>query len=72
MNLKEFIEVTSLIDRKRFCIRAECIVAVYENDEVELNYGRKPACCTIVYGNDTIDVAESYDEICAKIYNAEL
>lgn len=71
MKSKEFIEVTSLVDGKRFSVRAACISAVYENDEQNLDYGKKPPCTTIVYQDGTIDVAESYDEVCDMIFRAE-
>ena len=76
-NLKEFIEVTSIYDGKKACIRAACIDAVIDNMEECENYAvgpcvSKPPCRTIRYGGCTFDAVESYDDICDMIYNAEL
>jgi len=74
MELKEFIHVTSIVDGKRAAIRAANISAVYENDGEKLKFGGyKPPFTTIEYdGASTVDVAESYDEVCEMIYSAEL
>ena len=76
-DVKGFIEVTSIYDGKKACIRAECITAVIDNAPEQESYARgvcvvKPACRTIRYSGETMDVAESYDEICDMIYKAEL
>lgn len=77
MNLKEFIEVTSIYDGKKALIRAACIDAVVDNAaETEcFADGRrcvKPACRTIKYSGATLDVIESIEEIGNMIYQAEL
>lgn len=70
--LSGFIEVTALYDGCRALIRAECISAVMENGEEELDYGVKPPCRTIHYSGLSLDVIESYEDICRMIYNAEM
>ncbi len=72
INLKEFIEVTALYDGKKAAIRVACIDSVIDNSEQKMEYGVKPACRTINYGGYSIDVIDSYDDICEKIYQAEL
>lgn len=67
-----FIEVTSLIDGKRFLVRVDSIDAVYENDETQVKYGRKPSCTTIVYGNSNVDVAEPYDDVLNMMWKSDL
>ena len=68
-----FIEVTSLIDGKRFLIRVDSIDAVYENDPKSEKYGgKKPACTTVVYGNCDVDIAESYDEVLQMMWKSDL
>ena len=71
-HLKEFIEVTSLYDGKKACIRAASIDAVLDNVPEKQDYGMKPACRTINYAGHNLDVIESYDDICEMIYQAEL
>lgn len=74
MELREYIHVTSIVDGKRAAIRAANISAVYENDGEKQKYGGyKPPFTTIDYdGNGSVDVAESFDEVCDMIYRAEL
>ena len=77
MNLKEFIEVTSIYDGRKAAIRAACIDAVVDNAPEQEQYADglhvvKPACRTIRYGGATFDCIESYDEICDRIGKAEL
>lgn len=72
MNLKEFIEVTSVYDGKPAAIRAACIDAVVEYPAQEKEFGVKPEHRKIVYSGLEFDAVESYDEICDMIYNAEL
>ena len=82
MGLKEFIEVTSIYDGKKARIRAACIDAVIDNaEEVEkfhcngvcvFSSTTKPACMAIHYNGCVFDAAESYDDICGMIYDAEL
>lgn len=77
MNLKEFIEVTSVYDGKKAVIRAAIIDAVVDNTPESEHYadGRymvKPACRTIRYAGATFDCLESYEDICDMIYKAEL
>lgn len=71
-DLKGFIEVTTLVDGERALIRAECITAVYDNPECELDYGVKPSHRCIIHSGTSIDVVETLDEICDMIYAAEL
>ncbi len=75
--MSEFIELTSIYDGRRACIRAACIDAVIDNAEEQTSYAGsvltvKPSCRTVHYSGSSIDVTESYDEICAMIYSAEL
>lgn len=70
--LKDFIEVTTLIDNEKALIRAECITAVYDNPESEVDYGVKPSHRCIIHSGTSIDVVETMDEICDMIYAAEL
>ncbi len=75
--MSEFIELTSIYDGRRACIRAACIEAVVDNAEEQVEYSCsvmtvKPSCRTVYYSGGSIDVSESYDEICAMIYSAEL
>lgn len=77
MNLKEFIEVTSIYDGRKAAIRAACIDAVVDNAPEHEQYADglhvvKPACRTIRYGGATFDCIESYAEICDRIWKAEL
>lgn len=77
MNLKEFIEVTSIYDDKKAIIRAACIDAVVDNAAETANFaGRnvmvKPPCTTIKYSGTSIDVTESLEDISNMIYQAEL
>ena len=72
MILKEFIEVTSLYDGKKASIRAASIDAVLDNAQEKQEYGVKPACRTINYAGNQLDVIESYEDICNMIYQAEL
>lgn len=70
--LKEFIEVTALYDGKKACIRAACIEGVTDNAEVNSGETLSFACRTIYYSGHSINVTESYDEICDMIWSAEL
>lgn len=77
MNLKEFIEVTSVYDGKKAVIRAAIIDAVVDNAPESEHYADgmymvKPACRTIRYAGATFDCLESYEDICDMIYKAEL
>lgn len=77
MNLKEFIEVTSIYDGKKAIIRAACIDAVVDNAaETADYYGHKlmvkPPCTTIKYSGTSIDVIESLEDITTMIYQAEI
>ena len=77
MNLKEFIEVTSVYDVKKDVIRAACIDAVVDNAPETEHYADgkymiKPACRTIRYSGNSFDCLEGYEDICDMIYNAEL
>ena len=72
MELKDFVRVTSLVDGKRCLIRSACIQAVYEYGEESQPYGKKPSHVSIEYDNGSVDVVETFDEVCAMIYNAEL
>ena len=69
---KEFIEVTAMSDGRRAAIRAASIVSVLDNAEQRSRYGIRYSYRTIVYSGHTLDVIESYDDICEMIYNAEL
>ena len=69
---KEFIEVTSVCDNKRAAIRAVCINCITENEETDEEEGITVDYRTIDYDGGSIDVIESYEEIMAKIYKAEL
>lgn len=71
-NLKEFIEVTAMYDGKKAAIRAACIESVVDNAEERNGTNVKFACRTIHYSGNSIDVTESYEEICDMIYNAEM
>ncbi len=68
----QFIEVTALIDHRPACIRVDAIEAVWENDEADIDGAIKPACRTIVFGGRSLDVVDEYEDIKAKIWNAEL
>lgn len=70
--LKEFIEVTSLYDGKKACIRASYIESVEQNAEERRGDMIKLACRTIYYAGHSLDVTEEYDEILDMIYKAEL
>lgn len=70
--LNGFIEVTALIDGRKAIIRAESIMAVYDNGEERVDYGVKPSHRCIIHSGTSIDVVESLDEICDMIYSAEL
>ena len=72
MTLKEFIEVTSICDGKRACIRAALIESVEENAEEKRGDMRKYECRTIFYAGHAIDVIEEYDDILDMIYKAEM
>ena len=78
MNLKEFIEVTSIYDGKKASIRAACIDSIVDNAPEIKHYADgcrcvvKPACRTIKYNYEEFDCLESYEDICDMIYNAEL
>lgn len=76
-NLKEFIEVTSVVDGKKASIRAAAIDGVFDNDLEYAEYGNnrfvvKSPCRTIRYNGGSFDCIESYEDICDMIYNAEL
>lgn len=70
--LNGFIEVTALINGKKAIIRAESIMAVYDNAEEQVEYGVKPPHRCIIHSGMSLDVVESLDEICDMIYSAEL
>lgn len=72
MNLKEFIEVTSVYDGRKAAIRAACIDSVVDNAEERQDFGVKPEYRRICYGGIYFDASESYDEICEMICSAEL
>ena len=77
MNLKEFIEVTSIYDGKKALIRAACIEAVIDDAAVCEDFaGRrcvtKPDCRTIKFSGTVFEAMESLDEISNMIYKAEL
>lgn len=71
-NLKEFIEVTCLYDRKKAFIRTACIEAVLdcaaEKDGCGIKYDHR----IINYSGRSLDVIESLEEICNMIYKSEL
>lgn len=69
--LNGFIEVTALIDGRKAIIRAESIMAVYDNGEEQMDYGVKPSHRCIIHSGTSIDVVESLEEICDMIYTAE-
>ena len=71
MALKEFIEVTAISDGKRAAIRACCINAVLENAECD-EEGTEVDYRTIDYDGGSVDVIDSYEDIMAMIYKAEL
>ena len=71
-NLKGFIEVTALIDGRKALIRAESIMAVYDNGDEQMDYGVKPSHRCIIHSGTTLDVVETIDEIADMIWNAEL
>lgn len=71
-NLKEFIEVTSIYDGRKAAIRVACIDSVVDNAEEKQDFGMKPECRRINFGDGYLDVSESYDDICNMIYQAEL
>lgn len=75
--MKEFIELTSICDGRRVCIRSAYIEAVVDNGEETVEYmGKsytvKPSHRTVHFSGITVDVVEGYDEICSMIYSAEL
>ena len=72
MNLKEFIEVTSIYDGKKAAIRTSCIDSVVDNAAEKQDFGIKPEHRRINYGGGYLEVSESYEEICGMIYSAEL
>lgn len=73
MTPKDFIEVTCLNDGKRCLVRTDLISAVYEYGPTKKDYGVKPAHTEICYeDNKSVDVVESYDEVCDKMYMSEL
>lgn len=69
--LKDFIEVTSLYDGRKAVIRAESIEAVLDNSEERDGYGMKPAHRRIIFGVESLDVVESFDEILDMMWDAE-
>ncbi len=74
MNVPQgFIEVTCLNDGKRCLVRTDLIGAVYEYGPTKKDYGVKPAHTEICYeDNKSVDMVESYDEVCDKMYMSEL
>ena len=72
MNLKEFIEVTSIYDGKKAAIRDSCIDSVVDNAAEKKDFGIKPERRRINYSGGYLEVSESYEEICGMIYSAEL
>lgn len=72
MNLKEFIEVTSIYDGRKAAIRAACIDSVVDNAAEKQDFGVKPECRRVNFGGSYLDVSESYEDICAMIYKAEI
>lgn len=67
-----FIEVTALVDGRKALIRSECVIAVLDNGEEDVSYGVKPQHRTILFGGETLDVTETLDEICGRLYASEL
>ena len=67
-----FIEVTALADDRKALIRAESIMAVYDNGEEDVEYGTKPEHRVIVTTCMSLDVVETLEEISDMIYRAEL
>lgn len=72
MTSKEFIEVTSIHDGRKACIRAACITSVVDNGETQEDFGTKPEHRRINFDGQYFDAVESYDDINDMIYNAEL
>ena len=70
--LKEFIEVTSLYDRKKALIRTACIEAVYDNAESKSGCGIKFPHREIIFSGQSLEVCESMDEIRGMIFKSEL
>lgn len=70
--MHDFIEVTSLYDGKKACIRASLIESVTDNAEVDKGESIDKACRTIYYAGHSINVVESYDDIKDMIFKAEL
>lgn len=54
--LNGFIKVTALIDGRKAIIRAENIMAVYDNGEEQMDYGVKPSHRCIIHSGTSIDV----------------
>mgnify|MGYP007115358433 CR=1 FL=1 len=71
-NLKEFIEVTAKYDGRKACIRAACIEGVTDNAEDRNGESVRLESRTIFYSGRSINVTESYDDIIAMIYRAEM
>lgn len=75
--MKDFIELTSIYDGRKCCVRAVLIEAVIDNAPETATFAGeeltvKPSCRTVQFSGSSIDVMESYDEICSMIYSAEL
>ena len=70
--MKRFIEVTSLYDGKKALIRTDSIISVLDNAPESIAYGKKPACRTINYSGNSLDVAETLEEISDMIWESEL
>ena len=68
-----FIEVTTLIDGKKALIRTDAIDAVYENGPKNVDYGQKPPCTSIDYDEaKSVDVIDSFEDVCTKMWQSEL
>ncbi len=67
-----FIEVTCVSDGRKCLIRVDSIEALYECGEEVFSYGTKPAHTEIVYSNQSVDVAESYEDVKDMMWKADL
>jgi hypothetical protein len=71
---REFIEVHTLEDGKRLCVRSADVVAVYECDaERIMPHVIKPAHTLVEFAHGgNAEIVETYDEVCDMIFRAEM
>ena len=67
-----FIEVTCLSDGLKCLLRVDNIAALYDCGEERFSWGTKPSHTMIVYSSETVDVAESYEEVKDMMWKADL